>query len=74
MLIRWATEKERQQCGYSENKYDVYDVLVSVDRMTERCLGSIGFSRENKIIDEVQIFDDLKKNEIVERLNKHLTK
>lgn len=70
MLIRWATEKERQQCGYSENKYDLYEVLVSVDRMTERCLGSVGFSRENKTVDEVQIFDDLKKHEIVERLNK----
>lgn len=70
MLIRWATEKERQQYGYSEIKYGLYDVLISVERMTERCLGIIGFSRENKTVENVLIFDDLRKHEIMEKLNK----
>lgn len=70
MLIRWATQKERQQYGYLDNNYDSYDVLISVDRMTNRCLGIIGFSRKNKTIEEAQIFDELRSHEINEKLNK----
>ncbi|OGO78332.1 MAG: hypothetical protein A2Y23_04865 [Clostridiales bacterium GWB2_37_7] len=70
MLIRWATEKERLQYGYPHNNYDSYDVLISVDRMTNRCLGIIGFSRKNKTVEEAQIFDDLRRYEINEKLTK----
>ena len=35
MLIRWATKQERQEFGYSESKYNDYDVLAAIDRMFE---------------------------------------
>jgi diadenosine tetraphosphate (Ap4A) HIT family hydrolase len=70
MLIRWATEKERKDFGYSENIYGIYDVLIAVDRMTNRCFGIIGFSRENKTIEKVRILDETRKDEITEKLNK----
>jgi len=47
MLIRWATDKEKQFFGYE--KYEKYDVLVAIDRMTENVLGIIGFSREKGV-------------------------
>jgi len=55
MLIRWATDKEKQFYGYE--KYGKYDVLVAIDRMTENVLGIIGFSRENIEIGEIKIFN-----------------
>lgn len=69
MLIRWATEKERQQYGYFESKYDVREVLVSIDRMTERCLGIIGFSRKDRTAEKAQIFDDVRSSVIKDKLS-----
>ena len=47
MLIRWATDIEKQLFGYE--KYGKYDVLAAIDRMTENVLGIIGFSREKGV-------------------------
>jgi diadenosine tetraphosphate (Ap4A) HIT family hydrolase len=69
MLIRWATNKERQLYDYPESEYDLYEVLVSIDRITDRCVGIVGFSRENKAICEVKTFDELRKDEIIKKLN-----
>jgi len=55
MLIRWATDKEKQFFGYE--KYGKYDVLVAIDRMSENVLGIIGFSREKIEIGEIKIFN-----------------
>ena len=66
MLIRWATEKEKQS-----HRYDVYgkhDVLAAVDRMTGMVLGIIGFSRKKNEIGEAQIFDRSKEKTIREKL------
>jgi diadenosine tetraphosphate (Ap4A) HIT family hydrolase len=68
MLIRWATDEEKQFYGYNKNKFGKYDVLVAVDRMTDTILGNIGFSRENNKIGEVQIFDLAREKYIREKL------
>ena len=70
MLIRWATKKERQQYAYSADKYGEFDVLVSVDRMTDCCLGSVGFSRDSKVVEAIQVFDASREKEITEKLDK----
>jgi len=66
MLIRWATENEKNLYGYDE--FGKHDVLTAVDRMTENVIGIIGFSRENKKIGDVQIFDLSKENDIKNKL------
>jgi diadenosine tetraphosphate (Ap4A) HIT family hydrolase len=69
MLIRWATEKEKQLHGYDDN-FGKYDVLVAVDRMSEKIIGIIGFLREKQIIGDVQVFDLEKTGDIKEKLLK----
>ena len=68
MLIRWAAENERRQYGYPENEFDEHDVLVAVDRMTEKCIGIVGFSRESNTVEEPNVFDVAKKEKIIEKL------
>lgn len=48
MLIRWATSIERKKHGFDEDEYEDYDVLIVVNRMTNECMGILGFSREKK--------------------------
>jgi len=69
MLVRWATDKEKQLYGYDNEKFGKYDILVAVDRMTENILGIIGFSREKNKIGEIKIFDLSKEEKIKEKLN-----
>ena len=45
MLIRWATEQERNNHGYDSIIYQEYDVLIAVDRRTNNCLGILGIKR-----------------------------
>ena len=66
MLIRWATDKEKELYGYTE--FGKFDVLVAVDRMTQNILGIIGFSRERKEIGEAQLFNSTKENSVKEKL------
>ena len=66
MLIRWATDKEKQFFGYE--KYGKYDVLVAIDRMSENVLGIIGFSREKIEIGEIKIFNSLNEKITREKL------
>lgn len=68
MLIRWATEEERTECGFDAEVYGEYDVLAAVDRMTNRCLGIAGFSREDSSTKKLRIFDENRKETVEERL------
>lgn len=38
MLIRWTSEEERVAHGFGKVTCGPYEVLVAVDRMTDRCL------------------------------------
>ena len=67
MLIRWATREERKKFGYGED-FGEYDVLAAQNRMTGKVLGVVGFSREDKLIGEVQIFDSARQVDIMEKL------
>lgn len=70
MLIRWATQEDCVQYGYSSSIYQRFEVLVAIHRMTEECLGFLRFSRfENSIID-IKIFDKNRKEEIKQKLEK----
>jgi len=66
MLIRWATDKERELFGYT--KFGKHDVLATVDRMTGTIRGIIGFSRERREIGKAQIFDSAKESSIIAKL------
>jgi len=68
MLIRWATENEKIQNGYSNLDFGQFDVLVAVDRMTENIIGILGFSRQKNEIGDVKIYDLSKKQAIKEKL------
>jgi diadenosine tetraphosphate (Ap4A) HIT family hydrolase len=68
MLIRWATREERHEFNYSETQFNDYDVLTAVDRMTDKVLGIVGFSRETKVIGEVQVFNSARASVIKEKL------
>jgi diadenosine tetraphosphate (Ap4A) HIT family hydrolase len=68
MLIRWATKEEKLLNGYTDEEFGKFDVLVAVDRMTEKILGILGFSRENNKIGEVRIFDFVRGNDVKEKL------
>ena len=70
MLIRWATEQERLSYGFDSSVYQFYDVLIAVDRMTNNCLGILGFSREKKVICEVVINNNERKDIITDALTK----
>ena len=69
MLIKWATDKEKKLHGYNEI-YGKHDVLVAIDRMSEKVIGIVAFSREKKEIGEVQVFDFQKTDSIKENLLK----
>lgn len=68
MLIRWATKEEIKKLGYLEQENNDYSVLVAIERMTDKVLGSVGFSRENEFIDEVQIFVTTRESKVKENL------
>lgn len=57
MLIRWASNNEREFYGFSGIHFKEYDVLIAVNRMTNECLGILGFSREKKEIIKTEIFN-----------------
>jgi hypothetical protein len=63
MLIRWATSNEMKKYGFVEDEYNDYNVLIAVTRMTNECLGILGFSREKKEISKIKIFDKQKEEE-----------
>lgn len=64
MLIRWATSNEKKKYGFNEYEYMDYDVLIAVNRITNECLGILGFSREEKKIREIKVFSKKKETEI----------
>jgi len=68
MLIRWATNEEKQKHGYPENEFGDFDVLTAIDRMTNAVLGIVGFSREKGIIGEAKISDYQDKKDIKKKL------
>jgi len=70
MLIRWADKKERSLYTFSDDEYKELDVLIAVHRMTDACGGILGFSRENKEIGKVLIFDAANGPEIESALRK----
>jgi diadenosine tetraphosphate (Ap4A) HIT family hydrolase len=70
MLIRWATSTEKKKYGFNEFKYKDYDVLIAINRMTNECLGILGFSREEKKISEIKVFSKEKETEIESNLIK----
>ncbi|MDD3625904.1 MAG: hypothetical protein PHV06_01165 [bacterium] len=70
MLIRWATEKEREANGFDNDVYGPYDVLIAVDRMTKQCLGIAAFSREEKRVLKFDILDQTRKLVIEEKLRR----
>lgn len=70
MLIRWAASNEKKKYGFNEDEYNDYDVLIAVTRMTNECLGILGFSREKKEISKVEIFHRQKEKQILSKLTK----
>lgn len=69
MLIRWATNNEKTKYGFTEDEYKNYDVLIAVNRITNDCLGILGFSRMKKKISKIKIFDNLHKELILRKLS-----
>lgn len=69
MLIRWATKEERAYYGFNKNDHGEFHVLIAVNRMNNDCIGILGFSRDEKKITKVEIFDDEKRNFVLEKLN-----
>ena len=70
MLIRWATRNEKEKYGFNEEEYNDYDVLIAITRMTNECLGVLGFSREKKEISKIEIFDKQNEKQILVNLTK----
>jgi len=68
MLIRWATEREREDLGLPKSEYGEFDALVADDRMTDRRLGWAAFSREAKAVRKLDILEGSRKDEVEERL------
>lgn len=64
MLIRWASTSEKKENGFGEQEFGEYDVLVAIDRMSNECLGILGFSREKKAISKVSIFSKKREESI----------
>jgi len=70
MLIRWANIDEKQKHGFDLQKYGDYDVVAAIDRMTNKVLGILGFSREKQKILKVEIIDKQREETIKELLAK----
>ena len=68
MLIRWATENEKEQNGYGNADFGQFDVLVAVDRIKEIIIGIIGFSSQKKEIGDIKVIDLTKEKDIKEKL------
>lgn len=70
MLVRWADVNEKQKFGFDEREYGDYDVLIAVDRMTNHCLGILGFCRDRKEIKKTVILDKKREADIEASLKK----
>ena len=70
MLIRWATSNEKKKYGFNEEEYNDYDVLIAITRMTNECLGILGFFREKKEISKIKIFHKQNEKQILDNLMK----
>lgn len=66
MLIRWANAEERATYGY--DNYGEFDVLVAIDRMSESVRGIVGFSRDQKNVEEVKLLEESGDSGVKERL------
>ena len=58
MLIRWATADERAARGRDDTLCGEYEMLVAVERMTNRILATLTFSRSTRRIGAVRVVRD----------------
>jgi diadenosine tetraphosphate (Ap4A) HIT family hydrolase len=70
MLIRWATIEDLNKIGLSHELINNYEALVAVDRMSNSIIGYLHFSRVQKVITKVEVFDSEYKEETRERLTR----
>lgn len=68
MLVRFASKEEAHKLGFIT--YDDFEVVIAIDRRSKEVLGMLGFSRSDKSIKQIQIFDELNEDRIRKQLNK----
>jgi diadenosine tetraphosphate (Ap4A) HIT family hydrolase len=68
MLVKWITDNDETPIEFDISSYQPFEVLIAVNRMTNKCLGIIGFSISEKEIKTIMIIDTDRKVEIEEKL------